>query len=446
MVDLLPALDRNSKKSLYEQLYEYVKQCAQNGVFLKNDKMPSVRAAANSLGISKTTVVQAYDQLVLEGYLEARDRSGYFICADSQQGHILSSAEPEVEFKSNYHTYNDEVDEKTFDEKQWAGLIASVIRDKKSLLSYGEVFGEFPLRKAINNYLAGMRGVVTEPTRIIIGAGMHNLINVLKSFIPRCKIAFEYPGFEKGMKLFAREGFDCVPIPLVKDGLDMDLLYKSGARLVFVTPSHQYPTGAVMSVSTRSRLIEWARSTDSYIIEDDYDSILRFHGRPIPALQGMDPARIIHFGSFSKLIIPAMRISYMVLPKNLAKELFESENLYMQPVSRVEQLALAEFIDRGYFERHIRKIRKAYSVKNDNLTRIITADNSPRIKLIGNQSGFHILLKIDVGDISALRGMLLKKGIRIEPIAGLENIVMVYYSGVEDEKEFYLAIKECVEG
>lgn len=436
MINLTPELKRTKGKPLYEQLYTYIKESVEKGAFLKGDKLPSIRTASSALNLSKTTVIEAYDQLLLEGYIESKDRSGYFICTDALQPKIPESKNADISPKIT--TYNDMID-KSFNEKLWANLVCSVIRDNtEKLFSYGEVFGESQLRNATVKYLKGMRGVTAQPYQVIIGAGMNNLASTLTKLLPSQKsVAFEYPGFNKGVNIFEERGFSCTPIPLKNGELDITALYDSGAKLVFVTPSHQYPTGSVMSASVRRKLIEWARQTDAYIIEDDYDSVLRFHGRPISALQGYAPDRVIHFGSFSKLVIPAMRISYMVLPEKLSNELLTREDIYMQSASVTEQLALAKFIDLGYFERHIRKIRKVYSERNELITKELLKNGREYLSVMGNQSGFHILLKAHNCDTAKLKSLLLKKGIRIELTPGLDdNIILLYYSGIYDEKEF----------
>lgn len=445
MVNLLPTLSKNSGKPIYEQLYEYIRSQVESGVFEVGDKLPSIRWAATSLGVSKTTVIEAYDQLLLEGYIDSRDRSGYYISASGVGGIIPTSGEQLPEL-SHTPSFNDRVDADSFDEKLWASLVTGVIRDHKEvLLSYGDVFGEGELRGETAKYLSGMRGVVASPTQVIIGAGMSNLVALLDRVIGEEKtIAFEDPGFYRGVQIFENLGYNCVPIPLGKEGIDVKSLYKSGAKLVFVTPSHQYPTGGVMSATTRRELVQWANTTGGYIIEDDYDSILRFHGRPIPALQGVAPDRTIHLGSFSKLVIPAVRVSYMVLPVELTKSLLTKDDIYIQPASRTEQLALAQFIAGGHFERHIRRIRKVYSAKNDKLCKLIAKEGQDLLKVVGNQSGFHLLLQVKTSDAVALKDSLAKLGIRVEVVAGFESTLLVYYSGVTDEENFFKTLFEQV--
>ena len=207
----------------------------------------------------------------------------------------------------------------------------------------------------------------SKPEQVVIGAGIQYLFGLIASTFKSeySSIAFEYPGFSKGMYIFEDYGYKMVKIPLEKDGIDMKTLEASQANIVYVSPSHQYPTGNVMAIKKRLQLLDWAKKNNAYIIEDDYDSLLRYEGYPVPALQGLNEGEnVIYVGSFSKLLIPALRISFMILPVSLMAKFEAILPRYSQSVSKIEQLALENFMSEGAFERHIRRIKKIYGRKN----------------------------------------------------------------------------------
>jgi len=429
----------------YIQLYDYIKKEIEGGNLENGEKLPSVRAVTKTLSISKATVENAYNQLVLEGYIESKVKSGYYVLGfnASELGHFKrvqitqSNREAIIEIEKPFNT--DGTEESAFNFIEWKKAVNRVLEyEKKALLSYGDAKGEYCLRQEIASFVHQSRGGVCKPEQVVIGAGIQYLFGLIASTFKNeyGSIAFEYPGFSKGMVIFEDYGYEMVKIPLEKDGIDMKTLEKSQANIVYVSPSHQYPTGNVMAIKKRLQLLDWAKKNNAYIIEDDYDSLLRYEGYPVPALQGLNEGEnVIYVGSFSKLLIPALRISFMILPESLMAKFEMVLPRYSQSVSKIEQLALENFMREGAFERHIRRIKKIYGRKNALLIDAFKRNESPLVALIGKGSGLHVTLSFDASvNIRKVIDAGQALGIILEEIAGYKqgNIVVFSYSGVPD--------------
>ncbi|OJV66707.1 MAG: hypothetical protein BGO41_04595 [Clostridiales bacterium 38-18] len=439
----------------YIQLYRYLKSEIENATIPPFEKLPSVRMLSQTLKVSKVTVENAYNQLQLEGYIESRAKSGYFVMQlgnhdlmikrpyaykTTSSGFVRETAKP----------YNsDGAEASTFNFTQWRKVVNRVLEyDTEQLLSYGDVKGELMLRTEIAKFVRHTRGVACEPEQIVIGAGIQYLFGLIATMFRRDHgiIAFEHPGFSKGMNVFEDYGYERAKIPLESDGIDIKALEASNAKVVYVSPSHQYPMGGVMGIKKRLQLLEWASKSKGYIIEDDYDSLLRYDGMPVPALQGLkDGEHVIYVGSFSKLLIPALRISFMVIPRSLNDEFKRVISRYSQSVSKIEQLALARYMAEGAFERHIRRIKKTYGKKNQLLLETFKAINSRWLSLVGKGSGLHVILRLDKSVnrdvfISACEAV----GILLEPVVGDNDRIVVFsYSGILDDQMMEVVKTMC---
>ncbi len=431
----------------YIQLYEYIKKEIEAGNLKNSEKLPSVRAISKMLSISKATVENAYSQLLVEGYIESKVKSGYYVLGfdANELGHfkkIQSSEDHRETVHALEKPFNtDGTEESAFNFIEWKKAINRVLEyETKALLSYGDAKGEYCLRREIASFVHQSRGGVCKPEQVIIGAGIQYLFGLIAATFKSeyDSIAFEYPGFSKGMVIFEDYGYEMVKIPLVKDGIDMKTLENSRANIVYVSPSHQYPTGNVMAIKKRLQLLDWAKKNNAYIIEDDYDSLLRYEGYPVPALQGLNEGEnVIYVGSFSKLLIPALRISFMILPESLMAKFEAILPRYSQSVSKIEQLALENFMSEGAFERHIRRIKKIYGRKNALLIDAFKRNESPLLALIGKGSGLHVTLSYESHvNIKKVIDSCQAIGIVLESIAGykLGNIVVFSYSGVPDKE------------
>lgn len=400
-------LESKKVTPLYIQLYNYFKTEIERNRLAQGEKLPSIRELSKSLSISKITVEKAYQQLVSEGYIENYDRSRYtvnkldeFICKKIP---CLMERKPDREKKLPenkifYDFSSGEMDLDGFDFSLWKRYISKAFRHKERLVGYGNIKGEEELREEIVKYIQNSRGVYTHKSQIIIGAGVQNLLSILCSILKleNNSIAFEEPGFKNGRRIFADNAFKIKPIQMKKDGINMEELLNSDERLVYVSPSHQFPTGYIMPIGRRNQLLNWAQTKNGTIIEDDYDSEFRYYGRPIPALKGLDiRGNVVYLGSFSKIIPPSIRISYMVLPEKFLDIYQQKSSLYNQAASTIEQLALAEFMSDGHLDRQIRRLRKLYYEKRRLFFDAIKNILGNNVKVVENESGLHTILTLN---------------------------------------------------
>lgn len=401
-------LDPKSGKTLYEQIYEYIREEIRAGRLLQNEKLPSARFLARDLQVSRTTVDMAYGQLVAEGYLVARPKRGYYVSAmedlyelkaqpfeKSKSGTEQTEERRERTDFCQYDFSPNVIDMRFFPYATWKKITRNILVDAKSqMFALGEPQGDVELRTTVCRYLHGSRGVNCEPEQIIVGAGNDFLLLLLEKILGRhIHVAMENPTYVRAYRIFRSFAYPVSLVPVDEKGIRVDCLRKTNAQLAYVMPSHQYPTGVSMPIGRRMELLKWAaEEKDRYLIEDDYDSEFRYKGKPLPSLQASDTAgRVIYIGTFSKAIAPAIRISYMVLPYPLLAKYRQECGFFSSSVSRIDQTILNEFIRDGYFERYLNKMRKQYRMKHD----LLLDEIRPLEKVFGitgGNAGLHILL------------------------------------------------------
>lgn len=403
-------IEHNSGRSLYVQLYEYLKKEISEGRIGTGERLPSLRAMSSAAGMSVTTVKLAYEQLMAEGYLVSRPQSGYYAAQGASvkdfQRSIKAQTGEEDRPDGNDGIKDDTVpfsfDPESFDFVKWKKCMSAVLNETPELLlSEGDRQGEPALRKEIARYLYKARGVVCTQEQVIISAGTQQLINHLARILRMMDImhvSVEDPGYMPVRSIFRDMGFSMSCIPVRNNGILIERLPVNIRTAAYVCPQNQFPTGAVMPISRRHEILDWAEANDSIIIEDDYNSELRYTGMPIPALQGIDRSgRVVYLGSFTSTLFPAVRISYMVLPERMVK-LYESiRNNYDQTCSKTEQLTLAEFMKRGFFSTNLRRVRKLYSGKLQEALEAIREYGSEGSFLTAEntQSGINIILRLN---------------------------------------------------
>ncbi|PDZ45931.1 MocR-like pyridoxine biosynthesis transcription factor PdxR [Bacillus wiedmannii] len=405
MLELTPNLNVNSKRALYVQLYEYIKKEIKDGTIPALTKLPAKRKLASYLQVSKNTVEAAYEQLLAEGYIESASRKGYFVCKVEQMIYVEGSEAKveEVPFREENYTFDftqTGVDTNTFPFTTYRKLINDVWQPHNNeLLFLGHPQGELSLREEIVSYLYESRGVRCSASQIVLGAGTQILVKLLFQLLKGSNYAVENPGYHRKMVVFEQGEKKVQMLSLDRDGICMADLENSDANVVFVTPSHQFPYGMIMPITRRTQLLQWAKKEeDRYIIEDDYDSEFRYSGKPIPALQGLDTdGKVIYMGTLSKALLPSLRMSYIVLPKNVIKKYQKEYLFYTQSVSRMDQEVIRRFLNEGYWEKHIHKMRVVYRKKRDRLVFEIEKYFSNRVEVIGEDSGLHILLQVHNG-------------------------------------------------
>lgn len=428
---------------LYEALYRHLREDILTGKLAPGEKLPSKRALAQNLEVSKITVETAYNQLLSEGYLYAREKVGYFVEQVERRPREVSS-EPAAPEESRPDWLLDLTENGTegFPFSVWMKL------QREVMLDYGQTLlrplpnrGIPELRRAIARHLGQFRGMRVDPENIILGAGTDFLYNLLIQLLGREKIyAVEEPGYGKIRKIYAAGGVRCVSAYLDSLGVIPESLER--AQVLHCSPSHHYPTGLVTPVNRRLELLDWA-GTDKWIIEDDYDSEFRFDAHPVPAMQALDGrGRVIYMNTFTKTLAPSIRISYMVLPGELMRVFQKRLGFYSCTVPSFEQYTLARFLDRGYFEKHINRMRKSYkSRRNTVISLLRQCAFSEKLTILEQDAGLHFLLRVDTplsdGELTA---RLAQAGIRVRALSEFyqegtaqRGYLVVNYSGIQEE-------------
>lgn len=392
-------LDPHRKQPLYEQLYAYFSSAIRSGALQAGEKLPSKRRLAQDTGLSVSTVETAYAMLTAEGYLQAKPRSGFRVAQLSALTHApvssFAHAQPACPPR-DYDFSTGSVDTALFPFAAWRRMQRQVLAGNEDVLQAGCAQGDEALRRAIATHLAEFRGVRAEAQQIVVGAGGEYLAGLLAQMFPRAVFAVEDPGYTRTPRVLKNCGARVAHVPMDRDGMKPRELTASGARLAYVTPSHQFPTGATMPVGRRTQLLQWAgQHTGRFIIEDDYDSEFRLDGHPLPALQGLDPDRVIYLGTFSRSIAPAVRIGYLVLPPALMQDFFRRFGFYSCTVGRIEQQTLCRFLETGQYARHLARLRNAYRRKRDAVCAALCQALAPFGPCIENaHTGLHFVLRL----------------------------------------------------
>ena len=472
-------LDPNKPQPIYMQIYQYIKNEILLHHLTQGTKLPSKRSLATQLGISTITVEGAYGQLVSEGYIYARLKSGYFVSPvenyrqsmnffDQQQ---INNNNPQK--KNTSPDWEDSIPQQdtqknselkdspiapaphrvdlssnsllaeNFPFSTWSRLLRHTISEKQQLLlTQSPTAGVAPLRQAIANHLRHFRGMDISPEQIVIGAGTEYLYELLIKLIGRDKIyCVEDPGYQKLRRIYRDNGACCIALPIDQQGMSVTALNTVSCDVIHISPSHHFPTGIITPISRRYELLGWAAAGPRYIIEDDYDTEFRLVGRPIPSLFSIDMSnKVIYMNTFSKSLASTIRISYMVLPKPLMEEFNNKLNYLSCTVSTFEQYTLAEFINQGYFERHINRMRNNYKKLRQQLLKALTSHpDHERIKILQQSSGLYFLLQIDTSlSDRDLQARLRQKGLMLQPLqhyyqnrqAAPEHTFVVNYSSI----------------
>lgn len=389
-------LNQNSKTPLHIQLYEELKKDIIKNYSI-DEKLPSIRKVASTYNLSKNTVESAYTQLYAEGYIDSFPKRGYFVSdlnyKDFDTKKTIQKPEGKNKKEYLYDFFPARLPKDSFPIKLWKRLSTKAINDDLDFGAYPDGQGEYDLRYEISQYLQRSRGAKANPEKIIITSGfgesMQLLAKMLKSTHDR--FAIENPGYHIARKAFENYGYKIDKISVDENGLVLDELTNSSSRLIYITPSHQYPKGVTMPISNRIKLLEWAKQKDAYILEDDYDSELTYYNRPIPCLQGLDDdEKIVYFGTFAKSLSPALRISYMVLPYPLL-ELYENYfDKFFSKASYPTQKTLALFMKEGFYDKHLRKIRTLNKKKHDLMKRLLIEKLGSSLKIESDGAGLAI--------------------------------------------------------
>jgi GntR family transcriptional regulator/MocR family aminotransferase len=438
-------LQTDRKTPFYEQIYQAIRQDIETGRLPCGSKLASTRLLAQDLSVSRFTVNLAYEQLVSEGYIQARAGSGFFVCDLSEllTGPVLQKQTPPRKKQKKQEILVDFspflVDTAHFPYNSWKKCSRQVLDDSAELLTPTGAAGDEGLRIAIADYLYRARGVHCEPEQIIVGAGNDYLLTLLAQLLGRPPVLMENPTYMQAYQVLQHAGCQVQAGDTDGEGLCRP---KDGAVL-YIMPSHQFPMGTVMPLGRRRELLDWAAERPGrYIIEDDHDSEFRYVGKPIPSLQSRDKKeRVVYIGTFSKSISPSLRISYMVLPPHLLERFRREFGFFASTVSSQQQRALAHFMAGGDFERHLNRMRRIYKGKHDFLLRELK--KRPWVSRIrGEQAGLHLLVWLESArSEEELIRQAMERGVRIYGMSSYEigrmdtkeTILLFGFGGLDEE-------------
>lgn len=395
-------IDRTMEIPLIRQIYEQIRKRILDGELVAGEKLPPTRELATHLGISRNVVIEAYEQLLAEGYIESRQGSGTYVaegaCLQQEKKDVLSFVEMHqleegsndvIDFRSGIPALN------MFPRNTWGKLAKEVCLDTSiSIFGYGYPEGRGELRYILSHYLKRIRGVDCHPDQIVITSGATQGFTLIANLLLSTgdEVFIEDPITYEIQRIFTSTGASLYPIPVDEQGMKTNLLPKNKKpKFIFVTPSHQFPLGGTLPIQRRIELIQFARKTDCFIVEDDYDSEFRYQGAPISSLQGLDPDRVIYVGTFSKILSPALRLGYLILPPSLIKQAKDLKWYMDLHAPSLEQLTIARFIEEKHLERHIQKMKKIYNGRRKQVRKCLTEAFGENVRILGDSTGLHLI-------------------------------------------------------
>lgn len=465
------SFDDRGMDFLYEHLYKEIKNDILIGNLKAHEKLPSKRALAAHLNVSVVTVENAYSQLLAEGYIYSKPKSGFYVCdvkaedadvvgvrnacyTSGSEDHVTEHSHvirEHAESPDQNRFFADFVNNSTLSENfpfsTWTKLMReTMMDDREKLMKRSPSGGIFELRKAIADYLYQFRGMSVSPNQIIVGAGTEYLYGLIIQLLGRDSVyGVENPGYQKIQHIYDAYQVKCCYIDMDESGVNIDSLERSGADVVHISPSHHFPTGTVTPASRRYELLGWAAKQEGrYIIEDEYDSEFRLVGNPIPALQSIDASdKVIYMNTFSKSLSSTIRISYMVLPIPLMVRYNHILSFYACTVSNFDQYTLTRFIQEGYLEKHINRMRKFYRNSRDRILGCIRSHRLyPQVTIKEENAGLHFLMEIDTSYTDKeMVDRAAAAGINISSLSqychGKEqedsHTLVINYSGIEED-------------
>ena len=396
-------LEKRGSLVRYDYLYRCIKEDILSGRLKAGEKLPSKRTLATHLNTAVVTVENAYAQLEAEGYLNAREKRGYFV-NPVETGPVRENPAEAREKNREQREWRLDLrgtgsGTEGFPFSVWARLMRRILTERGAeLLQATPHNGVYPLRQAIARHLYQFRGISAAPEQIVVGAGTEYLYNLIVQLLGRDLLyGVEDPGYSKAARIYGLNGAGCIPLPMDSRGVRPQEVEERGVQILHISPNHQFPTGTVTPILRRQALLRWAEEQRGYIIEDDYDSEFRFTGRPIPAMKSIDAAgRVIYMNTFSRSLAPSLRVSYMVLPPSLMEEYPRRLGFYSCTVPAMEQYTLASFLEEGYFESHVNRMRVFYRNRRDEvLAAIGQSPLSGRCRVLGEEAGLHFLLELE---------------------------------------------------
>ncbi|MBP2630188.1 MAG: putative transcriptional regulator, GntR family [Firmicutes bacterium] len=398
-------INRSSDLTITKQLYQQIRKHILEGTLHEGDRLPATRKFASTLSISRNIVLEVYDQLRIEGYVQSRPGSYTSVASGAclkqpaaklfaENGLIKSpSVDDVIDFRYGVPALA------LFPRKLWNKAIAQIILDTPAAnFGYNDLAGCPKLRTSIANYLFKTRGISCKPKQIIITSGSTQAFTLITQLLlsSNRKVIVEDPLNDQFQKFLVKLGCNLNAISIDQHGLQTSfLLDQPSPAFSLVTPSQQFPTGGILPIQRRIELIQFARKTNSYIVEDDYENEFTYEGIPISALHELDPENVIYVGTFSKTLIPTLRLGYLILPNRLIEKFYQLDCHYTEQPSAIEQLALSSFIDSGQFQRHINKMNKVYRKRRNKVISELNHHFGNKVKIIGSPSGLHLTAQFE---------------------------------------------------
>jgi GntR family transcriptional regulator / MocR family aminotransferase len=446
-------IDRHDAEPIQQQIARQIRELVLGGRLKPRAKLPSSRLLAEQLVVARATVVEAFEQLAGEGYVETRMGSGTTVAAELPESLLTSGRKPS-KTATPYKRHTREaakpfrsglVDWENFPHDEWGRILGRYWRNPPiAVLEHNDSFGWLPLRNAIAAHLFEWRGLECDPVQVIITAGGSDAFDLIRKAVAETgdQMWLEEPGYATARRVFSIGGLDVVPVPVDDEGLRVSEARKLAphAKLAFVTPARQYPTGVTMPLQRRLELLEWAKQSNAIIVEDDYDSEYRYVGRPLPAMMSLDrTARVIYSGTFSKVFSPIIRLGFIVVPMRLVETFQYERGTYGHPPSLLVQPALAQFMEQGQFAVHIRRMRRLYASRRQALLDVLLPHDGKLFAVDAPPSGLTIMLRFaDDCDDEAVVAKLLRQGIEVQALS-------TYYAGRKKRKGLLLSFSGFTE-
>lgn len=422
-------LDKSKCRSYAQQIYKQIREKITDGSFNPGEQLPSSRDLANQLGIARNTVLTAYDLLVSEGLIYSVSGSGFYISPDIRFFHSLvqiqdtqTASLSDVQLSESITNFDSGLpDLSLFPRNKWKQAVSKAfIEAPVSALGYDDPPGRNEFRQVLSGYLKRTRGITCNPNQILITSGTKQGISlVAKSLLDHTsEVWIENPTNKNVIDIFSYHTSNIVPFEVDHEGiLPEQFPADRQPSLIFVTPSHQFPMGGVLSLKRRLELTEYAVKTNSYILEDDYDSEFQYNGLPVHSLFELAPENVIYTGTFSKTMFPSMRLGYLVVPSSLIDKISKWKRLADHHSNPIYQLALMRFMENGELERHIRHMKRVYKKRRADLVALLQSCFSDQIKIYGENAGMHFVVEFkDVNFTPELVRQLFKEGIYIVPV------------------------------
>jgi len=451
-------ITRKTKKPLFRQVYEIIRDNILNGDLKAGTRLPSSRRLSAELDVSRNVILEAYDQLRAEGYTDSTQGSYTRVSPDTyyqkyqnpvSEWKPLQKKDPEgvIEFRTGVP------DLSLFPKKIWGHFLKkAAIQAKDSELTYYEPEGNRELRNMLSGYLARVKGISVSPDHIIMTSGATQALSLTCRvlFQDGCQVVIEDPGGYGVIEIMNHEGYNLSPTGSfyendIKDKVNLN----KDTRLIYTTPSHQFPMGNILPASKRIELLHLAQDRNVFILEDDYDSEFRYDGPPIHPFKALDPDKVIYLGSFSKVLSPALRIGYAVLPPCLVKPFKLKKQFSDAQSPMLDQIALKLFMKEGLFDRHVYKMKKVYQKKRDTLLNVLSDEFGNRIRVFGENAGLHIVVKFmglhaDLDDRYSLHhnGVVVDSVEKHAILKGSNNDQLIFGYGSLSEKEIVSGVRK----